>query len=154
MSRRSSMEIPAMFLHNDLKGNDLPPKTLCLTYDDGPGPGTLALGHYLFAEGIRATFFVIGQHAKEQPEVLARLSGWGHTIGNHTYSHPGLVAVAEEGGDVVGEIDRTDELIRKHAKPPRFLRAPYGNWRQKEPGTEEDQDMSIVADILNHAGQF
>src|SRR6266699_1961532 len=50
----------------------------------------------------------------------------GHTIGNHTYSHPGLVALAEAGGDVVGEIARTDALIREHTSgKPIFFRAPY-----------------------------
>jgi peptidoglycan/xylan/chitin deacetylase (PgdA/CDA1 family) len=67
-----------MFFHKDLKGNDLPPKTLCMTYDDGPGPHTLELGRYLFAEGIRAAFFVIGRHAEEKSDVVAQLSAWGH----------------------------------------------------------------------------
>lgn len=143
-----------MFLHKDLKGSDLPPKTLCLTYDDGPGPGTLELGRFLFSEAIRATFFVVGQHAEKGPDVLARLADWGHIIGNHTYSHPGLVALAEAGGDLVGEIARTDQLIAPFARRPRFLRAPYGNWRQKKPGTDEDAETSIVAELLNEAGAF
>ena len=144
-----------MFFDRDLKGFDLPPKTLCLTYDDGPGPDTLELGRYLFTEGICATFFVVGRHAEEQGDVLARLSAWGHRIGNHTYSHPGLVAVAEAGGDVVGEVARTDALLRPHvAEGVIFLRAPYGNWRQKRPGTEQDLDTSLVAEILNRSGRF
>src|SRR5207302_5989283 len=96
-----------MFLHADIKGNDLPRKTLCLTYDDGPGessddgvgPQTKALGEYLFREGISATFFVIGLHAERHPHVLRSLVRHSHTIGNHTYSHPGLVALVEAGGD-------------------------------------------------------
>jgi len=144
-----------MFFHKDLKGSGLPPKNLCLTYDDGPGPDTLELGRYLYAEGICATFFVIGRHAKERGDVLTRLSAWGHQLGNHTYDHPGLVALAETGGDVVGELARTDLLLHAHMpKGPVFLRAPYGNWRQKQPGTEQDSDTSIVADLLNRSGKF
>src|SRR5207245_2252816 len=101
---RHRRETPRMFFHRDLKGFDLPPKALCLTYDDGPGRDTLELGHYLFAQGIRATFFVVGRHAQEQPETLAELSALGHVLDNHTYTHPGLVALAEAGGDVAGEI--------------------------------------------------
>jgi peptidoglycan/xylan/chitin deacetylase (PgdA/CDA1 family) len=144
-----------MFFDKDLKGTDLPPKTLSLTYDDGPGPDTLELGRYLHTEGISATFFIMGRHAEDRGDVLAQLSAWGHCLGNHTYSHPGLVALAEAGGDVVAEIARTDALLRPHAAPPAvYLRAPYGNWRQKEPGTEQDRDTSIVADALNRSGQF
>jgi peptidoglycan/xylan/chitin deacetylase (PgdA/CDA1 family) len=144
-----------MFLHKDLKGHDLPPKTLCLTYDDGPGPDTLELGRYLYAEGIRATFFVIGRHAEAHGDVLARLRTWGHRIGNHTYNHPGLVALAEAGGDVVGELARTDALLRPHLPDgPVLFRAPYGNWRQKQPGTDQDRETSLVAELLNRSGRF
>jgi peptidoglycan/xylan/chitin deacetylase (PgdA/CDA1 family) len=140
---------------HDLKGRDLPPRTLCLTYDDGPGPDTLELGDYLFGQGIRAAFFVIGRYATEQTDVLAKLSGWGHAVGNHTYGHPGLVALTEAGGDVVEEIARTDALLRPHVQGGVvFLRAPYGNWRQKDPETGEDCDVSVVADVLNHSGRF
>src|SRR5438477_6406658 len=101
-----------MFLHADIKGIDLPHRTLCLTYDDGPGetvdggpgPQTSELGDYLAEEGIAATFFVIGRHAEQHPATLGRLHRAGHTLGNHTYSHPGLVALAEAGGDVISEI--------------------------------------------------
>jgi peptidoglycan/xylan/chitin deacetylase (PgdA/CDA1 family) len=144
-----------MFFDQDLKGANLPPKTLCLTYDDGPGADTLELGHYLSAEGIRATFFVIGRHAEGAGDVLTGLSAAGHRIGNHTYSHPGLVALAEAGGDVVGEVARADALVRPHAPDAVvFFRAPYGNWRQKSPGTDQDRDTSIVADVLNRSGRF
>jgi peptidoglycan/xylan/chitin deacetylase (PgdA/CDA1 family) len=144
-----------MFFHQDLKGADLPPRTLCLTYDDGPGPDTLGLGRYLFHEGICATFFVIGRHAEEYADVLAQLTAWGHRISNHTYSHPGLVALAEAGGDVVGEVARTDTLLRLHVPDGLVLfRAPYGNWRQKQPGTDADRDTSLVAEILNRSGRF
>ncbi len=141
-----------MFFDHDLKAPDLPRKTLCLTYDDGPGPDTFELGRYLYAEGISATFFVIGRNAEKQTDVLAQLAAWGHELGNHTYSHTCLVALAESGGDVVGEVARTDALIRRHVrKPVVFLRAPYGNWR---PGIHRNSGNSRVADILNRSARF
>jgi peptidoglycan-N-acetylglucosamine deacetylase len=152
-----------MFLHADIKGNDLPAKTLCLTYDDGPGetdgegsgPRTTELGQYLAAEGIQATFFVIGRHAERHPETLAALRRGGHTIGNHTYRHPGLVSLAECGGDVVGEVARTDAIIRPYADGGVvFFRAPYGNWRQIDPQTGADRCISVVAELLNSCDQL
>jgi peptidoglycan/xylan/chitin deacetylase (PgdA/CDA1 family) len=110
----------------------------------------------LFEQGIAATFFVLGRRVEAHPNVLAQLQSWGHLIGNHTYSHPGLVALAVAGGDVVGEIAQTDALIRAAvASPVTFLRAPYGNWREKvAPDSDADQQTSIVAEILNRSGRF
>jgi len=151
-----------VFFHADIKGADLPPQTLCLTYDDGPGetngigagPRTSELGRFLHAEHIQATFFIIGQHAQQYPYSLAQLSDQGHLIGNHTYSHPGLVALAEADGNLVEEIARTDELIRPYSRGRSiFFRPPYGNWRQEiAPG--RDREHSIVAERLNASGLF
>ncbi len=153
-----------MFLHADIKGDGLPPGTLCLTYDDGPGatagegpgPRTEELGAYLCTRCIAATFFVVGRHAERHRDILGRLKEWGHLIGNHTYSHPGLVSLALSGGDVAGEIARTDAIIRPYLdRGPRVFRAPYGNWRETDesPGGA-DKPTSIVASLLNRDGRF
>lgn len=145
-----------MFLHQDIKGHHWPAGTICLTYDDGPGADTLELGRYLFERDIAATFFAVGQHVEAHPDVLPRLQAWGHLIGNHTYSHPGLVALARAGGDVVEELRQTDRLIRPYASGETiFFRAPYGNWREKvAEDSEEDKSTSLIADILNGDGRF
>jgi peptidoglycan/xylan/chitin deacetylase (PgdA/CDA1 family) len=143
-----------MLFHRDIKGTRLPAGSVCLTYDDGPGAHTEELGRYLHAEGIAATFFVVGSHAQGREDVLRRLAGWGHRIGNHTWSHPGLVSVAVAGGDVVGELARTDALIRPYVVGEVvFFRPPYGNWREKADGAT-DKRTSIVCDLLSRSGRF
>jgi len=42
----------------------------------------------LAANNVKATFFVIGEHAERHPEIVRRIVAEGHAIGNHTYSHP------------------------------------------------------------------
>ncbi len=145
-----------MFFDLDIKGDRLAPKTVCLTYDDGPGPHTHELGRYLFEQGIGATFFAVGRHAEGHAELLRQLRQWGHLVGNHTYSHPGLVSVATSGGDVVGEVARADAVLCAEApRGPVFFRAPYGNWREKAaPGSPEDRRVSVVAGLLNRSGRF
>jgi peptidoglycan/xylan/chitin deacetylase (PgdA/CDA1 family) len=145
-----------MFFDRDIRGNRLPPKTLCLTYDDGPGPRSRELARYLADQGIRATFFVVGRSAERHPDILAQLRDWGHLVGNHTYSHPGLVSLALSGSDVVAEVARADEVIRPYLSGGVvFFRAPYGNWREKRaPGGAEDRAVSIVAEALNRSGRF
>jgi peptidoglycan/xylan/chitin deacetylase (PgdA/CDA1 family) len=124
-------------------------KVLCMTYDDGPGPDTLELGRFLFEEQIPATFFVIGRYAEANLDTLARLQSWGHRIGNHTWRHPGLVALARAGGDMVGELEATDRVIRPFVTGACFFRAPYGNWREKQPDSDQDKSISLIADVVN-----
>src|SRR5437879_5738296 len=92
-----------MFLLNtSITGRAMEPKTLCLTFDDGPGvtagpglgPRTDDLGFYLFLQGIPATFFVIGDRAANHPELIAQLARWGHLIGNHTEDHTSLPSLS------------------------------------------------------------
>jgi peptidoglycan/xylan/chitin deacetylase (PgdA/CDA1 family) len=145
-----------MFFDRDLNGDRLPARTVCLTYDDGPGPHTLELANYLHAEGIDAAFFVIGGHAAGCTGLFRRLRTWGHLIGNHTHYHQALVAEAVAGGDVVGELTRTDAIIAEHVNGGvTWFRAPYGNWREKQsPAGAEDRPTSVVAERLNRSRCF
>lgn len=144
-----------MLYDHDLNGRDLPLRTLCLTYDDGPGPHTEALGRYLRDEGIAAAFFVIGRLASRQTALLAQLHAWGQTIGNHTWSHPGLMTLLNSGGDPTDELLRTDAVIRPFSAGPMLLRPPYGSWRARtRPEGPEDAPVSAVAERLRTNGRL
>jgi peptidoglycan/xylan/chitin deacetylase (PgdA/CDA1 family) len=76
-----------------------------LTFDDGPSPPTTprvlaALAH----ECVRATFFLIGKHASEHPELVRRIAAEGHTIGHHTWMHRSLMKI--DPSEATEEIDR------------------------------------------------
>ena len=60
---------------------------MALTFDDGPGPATPAVLDVLAQSGVRATFFVVGQRAAAEPEMLRRIVAGGHALGDHTWSH-------------------------------------------------------------------
>ena len=63
-------------------------KVAYLTIDDGPSVNvTPMVLEILNNRGIKATFFIIGSMAEENPHVLKRVYGDGHVLGNHTYSH-------------------------------------------------------------------
>jgi peptidoglycan/xylan/chitin deacetylase (PgdA/CDA1 family) len=60
-----------------------------LTIDDGPDPeSTPKILAQLKAHGARATFFLIGNKVQRHPKLVAEILRHGHTIGNHTQSHP------------------------------------------------------------------
>ncbi len=72
----------------------LPKGYISLTYDDGPGPGTVDLAKYLRSEKICATFFVVGDSdpggGYMHYPVLDSLIYYGQRIGNHTLNHRDL----------------------------------------------------------------
>ena len=118
-----------MFLRTSIVDTRIPEKTLCLTYDDGPGPDSAAIGAFLAERKVRATFFVVGKFAAERPEVLDQWHAQGHIIGNHTYEHPDLPFYVSIGGDVRDQVARTNSLIRKYNEDrPTYFRATYGKW--------------------------
>lgn len=63
------------------------PKTVYLTFDDGPSSRTAEILDILKNEDIKATFFIIGKEGNKQKELLERIAEEGHTLGVHTYSH-------------------------------------------------------------------
>jgi peptidoglycan-N-acetylglucosamine deacetylase len=61
--------------------------TVALTFDDGPGASTPDVLGVLQRAGVHATFFVVGERAATEPEMLRRIRADGHSIGDHTWSH-------------------------------------------------------------------
>ncbi|HTQ27755.1 MAG TPA: polysaccharide deacetylase family protein [Puia sp.] len=123
---------------DQIHGMDLSPKTLCLTFDDGPGetigdgpgPKTLKLAQYLREEGIVATFFAAGKHVEAHPRVLPEVIRLGHIVGNHSFDHPFMTRLYQHSShECIMEITRTTNLI-KNLVPDHtmFFRAPYGDW--------------------------
>ena len=63
-------------------------KIAYLTFDDGPTlKSTSKILDILSEENVKATFFVIGKHVKEHPELVKHTYDEGHYIANHSYSH-------------------------------------------------------------------
>jgi peptidoglycan-N-acetylglucosamine deacetylase len=101
-------------------------RRLALTFDDGPvAPFTEQILNVLHEKNVAATFFVCGKNAERCPEILRRISKEGHTLGNHTYSHPFLFFKSRR--KIAEEIDRAQAVIEKVAGArPTLFRPPYG----------------------------
>jgi peptidoglycan/xylan/chitin deacetylase (PgdA/CDA1 family) len=122
---------------------------IAMTFDDGPsGKLTPKLLDLLAAHHIKATFFVIGQNVEENPQILARAAREGHEIGNHSWSHPNLGKMSDEG--VRRELRRTDDLIKETiGTRPTLMRPPYGSLstRQKRWIHDEFGYQIIIWDV-------
>jgi cellulose synthase/poly-beta-1,6-N-acetylglucosamine synthase-like glycosyltransferase/peptidoglycan/xylan/chitin deacetylase (PgdA/CDA1 family) len=72
----------------------LPPRTIALTFDDGPDPAwTPKILAVLRRHRVHATFFVVGSNLSRHPGNGRSLVADGNEIGSHTFSHPDLAEV-------------------------------------------------------------
>jgi peptidoglycan/xylan/chitin deacetylase (PgdA/CDA1 family) len=107
---------------------------IALTFDDGPNPDwTPQLLDVLARQEIRATFFLIGQYAAAQPELVRRTHAAGHLIGNHTWSHPNLAhpnLAHTSAKQTREELSRTSQQIEQiTGEQVRYFRPPFGSRR-------------------------
>ena len=148
-----------------------------LTFDDGPHfsytPQVLDI---LARHSARATFFVLGALAENQPELIDRIVAEGHTVANHSWNHENLAGMPKAQFD--STIGRTQATLGDRGVP--CMRPPYGSidgftrdwaasaglavtlwtvdtndWRQ--PGTETIADRIVLgatdeAIVLMHDG--
>lgn len=134
----SSKEID---IHVSGEETDVADKKIAITFDDGPHPVyTEKLLDGLKERNVRATFFVLGEKAKANPEIIERMSREGHIIGNHTYTHIQLRSSNRE--KFRNELILTNEVISElTGKEVQYVRPPYGTWDKK---LEEELNMFPV----------
>jgi peptidoglycan/xylan/chitin deacetylase (PgdA/CDA1 family)/tetratricopeptide (TPR) repeat protein len=121
----------------ELFGTELPPKTLLLTFDDGPHPRyTDAILEILRKYQIQAVFFQVGRNlgsvaadgsVKLAPgaAIDARILQSGSAIGNHSYTHTLLPKLDVSGYS--NEINSTNLILKNILKAdPMLFRPPYG----------------------------
>lgn len=96
---------------NDISKSD--EKKAYLTFDDGPtAKATGKILDVLKEEDVKATFFVVGKHVKENPELVKREYDEGHYIANHGYNHNNKLLYKDMEG-FKNEIVSTDAEISK-----------------------------------------
>ncbi|MFI0542632.1 peptidoglycan/xylan/chitin deacetylase (PgdA/CDA1 family) [Streptomyces canus] len=105
-------------------------RTMVLTFDDGPDPRyTPHILDTLAEYDVRAMFFVCGEMAVDNQDLLARMSDEGHVVGNHTWSHPLLTRLTR--ARIRSEMERTCDVIEDgYGERPEWFRAPYGAWNR------------------------
>ncbi|QOY63919.1 polysaccharide deacetylase family protein [Lysobacter sp. H21R4] len=102
-------------------------RVVWLTIDDGPSDDTVAVLDLLDAHAAKATFFLVGERARERPELVREIVRRGHGIGNHSHSHPQSVFWALGPARMREQIDRAQaELTAIAGIAPRWFRAVVG----------------------------
>ena len=105
---------------------DTQEKVVALTFDDGPDPvDTPAVLDILKEKKVRATFFVLGQAAQDNPLLLKRLVNEGHEIGNHSFKHD------YQQRRLVEEMNQTDHAVFAATGTHTYFYRPPGGFLTK-----------------------
>ncbi len=110
---------------------------VAFSFDAGSDVGyTSQILDTLAANGIKASFGMTGTWAEANPDLLRRMANEGHTLINHSWSHPSFVDLTQ--AQRWEELDRTEQAVRDIAgvamKP--YFRPPFGAYND-----------SVMADV-------
>lgn len=109
-------------------------RAVWLTIDDGPDGGqTLRLSEELRTRGVKATFFVIGARLVQQPEVARALIEAGHTLANHSATHPQGKMWRLGAASARAEVEGGTEALKTAGVVSPWFRSPVGH---KPPGLD------------------
>lgn len=120
-------------------------KELYLTFDNGYENGyTARVLDVLKDKQVPAAFFVTGHYIKDQPELLKRMVDEGHTVGNHSWSHPDLSATPESR--IAEELDKVKAGVAEVTgqKEMRYLRPPRGIFNDRLLGAAKQLGYTSV----------
>ncbi|KAF8850500.1 putative xylanase/chitin deacetylase [Acephala macrosclerotiorum] len=108
------------------------PGTIALTFDDGPSVYTPQLLDILSANGVKATFFIVGygwrgaidDWSTQWPAILQRIHNEGHQLASHTYTHANLSALSWDAMNA--EITQNEQaFLNVLGFFPAYIRPPY-----------------------------
>ncbi len=119
--------------HNAHYIGDTTQKRIYLTFDAGYENGyTAAILDTLKKQEVPAAFFVVGHYLESAPDLIRRMVTEGHTVANHTYSHPDMSAIA--GKDAfLHELERVENKYKEITgkEMPKLYRPPQGKYSEQ-----------------------
>lgn len=102
-------------------------KEVWLTIDDGPTDDTGGVLDLFDEHGVRATFFVKGALAERHPDVIRQILARGHSVANHSHTHPSGSFWCALPGRVASELDGCNRALKRTTgTTPTWFRAPVG----------------------------
>ncbi len=103
-------------------------KEVVITFDDGPlPPYSTRILDILAQECVKATFFMVGRMARSFPQIVRRTHDEGHTLANHSQSHPfnfHRMSVEDAAREIEGGFQSIAAAVGDPAKVAPFFRFP------------------------------
>ena len=116
---------------------------LFLTFDDGPTPEiTPWVLSTLKDFNAKATFFCVGKNVEKYPEIYENIIEEGHSVGNHSYSHPkGWITKSQK---YIWNVNEAAKLIDSN-----LYRPPYGRIKPAQLNQLKKDYKIIMWDVLS-----
>lgn len=120
--------VEELAVYNAYYARDTDEKIIYLTFDCGYENGNMpAILEALKKHSVSATFFVVGNFISDNPELLLQMTEAGHTIGNHTLTHPDMSQISTLES-FQAQLEGVEELYQELTGSPmeKFYRPPQG----------------------------
>ncbi len=157
---------------------DTSKKKIYLTFDAGYENGyTEHILDVLKKHNTKAVFFLVGNFIETSPELVKRMVAEGHTVGNHTYTHPDMSKISDKASfeNELCKLEKlyeetTGEKMKKFYRPPQgkysesnlkmaqelgyttvFWSLAYVDWYNDDQPTEEEAMDKLIPRIHNGA---
>lgn len=103
-------------------------KRILITFDQGYENGyTAGILDTLAEKHVTAIFFLTGDYAKREPELVRRMIAEGHMLGNHGMTHASLPTLSREAA--IEELQSLHEyVLEKYSYPMQYFRCPCGEY--------------------------
>jgi peptidoglycan-N-acetylmuramic acid deacetylase len=103
---------------------------IIVTFDQGYENGyTSKILDTLKEKGVHAVFFLTGDYAKKEPELVKRMIAEGHVLGNHGMTHASLPELSEDKAKE--EIMSLHEYVRNnYGYEMQYFRCPCGEYSE------------------------
>lgn len=160
--------------YNALYIGDTTEKVLYLTFDAGYENGNTAqILDALKKHNAKATFFLVGNYIDTAPDLVKRMVAEGHTVGNHTCTHPDMSKISDKSSfeKELKELEQkytdvTGEEFVKLYRPPQgkfseanlqmakelgyttvFWSLAYVDWYENDQPTKEEAFNKLIPRI-------
>jgi len=127
-----------------------PTKRVCLSFNDGPDVNTTRqILSTLDTYGIKATFFLIGDRAAKNQDLVKAVAEAGHVIGVHGYEHKSLYGLS--ANEVQKDLRKSRDLLEQiTGQRPYLYRPPGGQLDRNQ--VEEAEKLGLTTLMWTNIG--
>ena len=117
---------------------------IAITFDCAWGAGDMeSILSTLKNHNCKATFFVLGTWAEQNPDIMKKIVSEGHEVGNHSYNHTHYTAMSQN--EMLADIDKCNKAIKDTTGvTPVLFRAPSGDYNNSVIEAAHGKNMEYI----------
>ncbi|MBR3630483.1 MAG: polysaccharide deacetylase family protein [Oscillospiraceae bacterium] len=139
-----ALDFDAQYRQYDAYATTPDKRRIVLTFDQGYENGyTDDILDTLAEKHATAIFFLTGDYARREPELVRRMIGEGHMLGNHGMTHASMPHLSHD--EAVQELMELHEyVIEQYSYPMQYFRCPCGEYSEETLRTVQELGYRTV----------